>query len=117
MGNSSLDLATSGGRANAIDWSKIHKIEGEVREPYIPIKKVGKTMKLPDEEKSNRSNYKVIGNSGVTVATGIDLGQQNLDVLLMKIPDRNLRSSLKQKLAPFVGSAYRKDRAIQQLDA
>ncbi len=113
----SSSVLTAAGRSTSINWEFIKKKEGDVYEPYVQVNRTDKN-KLRDHEKYDRAHYKTIGNSGVTVASGIDLGQQNLRDLLLKVPDKNTRQALEEKLGMFFGvSKKRKEGAIKALDA
>lgn len=71
-----------------IDWKFIGRLEGaSVLQGYVPTNSAGK----------------VIGHSGVTIATGIDLGQMNKDdlykVLAQKVP---FPAELYDRLEPYL---------------
>lgn len=66
----------------AIDWNFLQSVEGKENTTYIPM-----------------SNGKVIQNSGVTVGTGVDLGQQSA-ARLRKI---GVSEDIINKLKPFFG--------------
>jgi len=75
----------------AIDWAFISELEGSVLTGYVP-----------DPETSN---------SGVTIATGIDLGQRSAaQIAAMNIPE-----DLKARLTPYAG--LRKQAAVDFLRA
>lgn len=102
--------------ANSINWKMIREEEGDLRELYIPIApKADKATynKLSMLEKADAANYKVLDNSGVSAATGIDLGQQNLSRLLSRVGDPQIKASLKEKLQPFMGVS--KENAVRAM--
>lgn len=69
-----------------IDWKFIEELEGSgILNGYVPLDKDG----LP------------IGKSGVTVATGVDLGQLDRTNLVRLLKDKSF--NLIQKLLPYVG--------------
>lgn len=67
-----------------IDWNFIKKLEGYELKGYVP------------SEKRERNNRVV---SGVTIASGFDLGQHSVDYL----DKLNLKEDLKEKLRPYFG--------------
>jgi len=78
----------------AIDWAFLEKVEGNEDTTYIPKK-----------------DGKIIQNSGVTIGTGVDLGQQSKESWkAMGIP-----ASIIKKLSPFFGKS--KQAAQDTLDA
>lgn len=85
-------------RTKMIDWKFIENLEGKnALHGYVPLDKLG----YP------------IGESGVTIGTGVDLGQvdrTDLVLLLKHIPDS---FNLISKLLPYVG--LKKVQAMQKL--
>ncbi len=75
----------------AVDWSFIRELEGCTLHGYVP---------RPD-----------ISHSGVTVASGVDLGQ----VTAADIQRWPIDAALRQKLAPYAG--YKKEAAVAYLQA
>ena len=66
-----------------IDWPFVERLEGRKKTGYVP----------------HRNNGEVFPKSGVTVGTGIDLGQRDrAEITNTFIPD-----ALKRKLMPYVG--------------
>ena len=81
------------------DWEFIHKLEGTRTLAYVPLVK---------------GTTKPIGNSGVTIATGFDLGQwseRDFNQLEIHPPERKDR--LKELFRPFFGAT--KETAIARL--
>jgi hypothetical protein len=77
----------------SIIWSFIEKQEGKaINNAYVPQK-----------------DGEVIGNSGTTIATGVDLGQMNQNDL----DNLNLDNDLETKLIPYLG--LKKDDAVNFL--
>ncbi len=66
-----------------VDWAFIASLEGTRLKGYVPLDKRGK----------------VLGMSGVTIASGVDLGQQNL----LWLKSLELPITLEQKLKPYLG--------------
>ncbi len=82
-----------------IRWSFIEELEGKnVLHGYVPLDKFG----LP------------IGESGVTIATGVDLGQLDRLGLVDLLKDYENKFELLHKLLPYVG--LRKIRALQAIE-
>lgn len=66
----------------SIDWAFIYKLEGRRLEGYVP----------------RGEDHHPLENSGVTVATGVDIGQRDrAEIIRLFIPDE-----LKRKLLPYV---------------
>jgi GH24 family phage-related lysozyme (muramidase) len=110
-----MQMSTAAGRSTSIDWDFIRRKEGDVHEPYLPVEQRTKG-KLSADEKYSTDSYRAIGNSGVTVGSGIDLGQQNLTALLIKISNPILRDSIAAKLGRFFGRSKRRDAAVTAMD-
>ncbi|MFA6303647.1 MAG: pesticin C-terminus-like muramidase [Legionella sp.] len=78
----------------SIDFSKVPKFEGEQSlNGYVPM----------------NSNGTVIGKSGITIATGFDIGQHSAQ----EIKNFHFPKALEKKLLPFVNAT--KDEAIKLL--
>lgn len=77
---------------------------------YIPCDLVaGGTANY--EGKGDPKLYKAMGDSGVTIATGCDLGQTTLDTLLKY----GLDSGIAHSLVPYIGKNVRQDAALRKL--
>jgi len=76
----------------AVDWSFLQDVEGKESTTYIPME-----------------DGKPIQNSGVTIGTGVDLGQQSEE----KFRKLGLPDALINKLSPFFGKT--KDKAAKAL--
>lgn len=77
----------------AIDWAFLQKVEGKENTTYVPM-----------------SNGKVIQNSGVTVGTGVDLGQQSAS----RFRKLGVPEEIINKLSPFFGK--HKENAVKALE-
>lgn len=77
----------------AIDWNFLQKVEGKENTAYVPQK-----------------NGKAIQNSGVTIGTGVDLGQQTK----ARFQKLGVPQELIDKLSPFFGKTQ--DKALKALD-
>ncbi len=70
-------------KANQIDWDWIAKLEGEgFRKGYVPI---------------DKRTGKIVGTSGVTIATGVDLGTKDRKFF----EDIGVSEGIILKLEPF----------------
>lgn len=84
-----------------IDQQFILGQEGFETEGYVPVKGKGSNYT------SKSGSGEIAGNSGVTVASGLDLGQRsNLD-------DLKLSQKIKDKLSPYLG--LKKKEAVKKL--
>lgn len=79
----------------AIDWNFIRQLEGRRNSAYVPMK-----------------DGQVIQNSGVTIGTGVDLGQQT-EARLRRL---GVSDEIINKLSPFLGSGKRKQAAVTALE-
>jgi GH24 family phage-related lysozyme (muramidase) len=77
----------------AVDWTFLQEVEGQENTTYIPME-----------------DGKPIQNSGVTIGTGVDLGQQSK----AKFEKLGLPDELINKLAPFFGKTQ--DKAVKALE-
>jgi len=86
-----------------IDAQKVTENEGDRSDFYIPVHKTKKVF-APDGGQQS----KILGQSGVTIARGFDLGQikteERLDQILNRIPDETMRSQLRTQFLPFLGT-------------
>ncbi len=81
-----------------IDWSFIAAREGgRILRAYVP---------------TNRKTGEVIGRSGVTVATGVDIGQRDRQGIVQL---HGLSDALKRKLLPYI--LLKGDKAVKALKA
>jgi len=81
-----------------IDWDKIGEKEGNLwTDGYIPI--LGSKQYTGKEKPDKKLTDKIVGNSGVTIATGFDIGQHNQ----FELNKLDLPQAIKDKLKPFIG--------------
>jgi len=84
-------------------FDEVNEVQSSGRSPQGKMDSVLDTDKMREWEGFKTSGYvpnnsgKVIGNSGVTVANGLDLGQRN------NLDDLNIPEDLKLKLTPYLG--------------
>ena len=104
------------GHSASINWHFIARAEGDVREPYVPVQKKNPKASLKGAQVQDLKNYKVILNSGPTIATGVDLGQQNLRRVLSKITSSETRASIQAKIGALSGSENQGAAAIPAMD-
>ena len=105
------------GHSASINWDFIRTAEGDVHEPYVPVRKRDPKATLKGDAAANPANFRVIGKSGPTVATGVDLGQQDLHRVLMKISNSDMRESIQAKIGAYSSSENRGAAAIGAMDS
>ena len=90
-------MATLDSLKKKIDWGKIAKKEGgQWLDGYLPINGNGIKGQYLGVEPWN-DKWVVVDSSGVTVATGFDIGQYNLE----EIRKFDLSEDLKVKILPY----------------
>jgi len=97
-----------------IDEKQLKKHEGFKTDFYVPLAKT-RTVLGTKGTNSKMEKRDVAGASGVTIAGGIDLGQQkekDFDWMLEFIPEEK-KESVKESLRPFLG--LRKKDALAEL--
>jgi hypothetical protein len=97
-----------------IDTKKLEENESNKQKFYVPFD--SKEI-VPTPLVKRGGEKAVLGESGVSIVRGFDLGQiktpERLDSILNRIPDETMRSTLRQQFLPFLG--LKKEDAVQAL--